>query len=408
MRKASLGTIFLTIFLDLLGFGLVVPYLPGVARSWGASDLVAALLGAVFSLAQFVFVPYWGQRSDRIGRRPILLGSIAASALGMVMLGSVTSLWMLFVARLWNGIATSNIAVAQAYIADVTRPEERAKGMGLIGAGIGLGFIFGPVIGGLLESVSPLDRVGAMPAYAAAALSAVNFALAYFYLPESLPPERRGRVVRSASPFGAERFRAAMAAPGVRTALLVAFVVGVSFAGLEQTFRLYTEDEFGMTGPTMGYLLGFSGVVMVIVQGLLLRRLAAVATERALILGGLVIEATGFALVALAPDLGGSAVGALWLSMGVIALGSALVNPSLSAYVSRSTSGERQGSVLGALQSTGAFARVCGPATSGLLYQYASPRAPYVAAAAGMALAGAFALRLGKSTRAPGAGHDGA
>jgi DHA1 family tetracycline resistance protein-like MFS transporter len=403
MRKASLGTIFLTIFLDLLGFGLVVPYLPGVARAWGASDFVAVLLGAVFSLAQLVFVPLWGQRSDRVGRRPILLGSIAASAVGMLLLGSVTSLWMLFVARLWNGIATSNIAVAQAYIADVTRPEERAKGMGLIGAGIGLGFIFGPVVGGLLESVSPLERVGAMPAYAAAALSAVNFALAYFYLPESLPEEKRGKVVRSASPFDVARFRDAMATPGVRTALLVAFVVGVSFAGLEQTFRLYTEDAFGLQGPEMGYLLGFSGMIMVLVQGLLLRRLAPLTSERSLIVGGLVIEAVGFALIASSPDFGSYALGSLWLSMGVIALGSALVNPSISAYVSRSTASDRQGSVLGVLQSTGALARVCGPATSGLLYQYGSPRAPYVAAAAGMAIAGSFALRLAKTSPAKSA-----
>src|SRR3954470_4552635 len=151
-RKASLGTIFLTVFLDLVGFGLVVPYLPGVARNYGASDFVATLLGAAYSLMQLFFIPRWGQLSDRVGRRPVMVCSVAASVVGFLILGSATSLTMLFVARIWNGIATSNISVAQAYIADVTPPEERTKGMGTIGASIGLGFVLGPVIGGLLET----------------------------------------------------------------------------------------------------------------------------------------------------------------------------------------------------------------------------------------------------------------
>src|SRR3954465_6991383 len=133
MRKASLGTLFLTVFLDLLGFGLVVPFLPGVARARGASDLVATLVGGAFSLMQFLFIPLWGRLSDRVGRRPVLLWSIAASAVGMGLLGVAGTLPMLFVARLFSGIATSNIAVAQAYIADVTTPETRARGMGIIG-----------------------------------------------------------------------------------------------------------------------------------------------------------------------------------------------------------------------------------------------------------------------------------
>src|SRR6185436_6315304 len=194
MRKASLGTIFLTVFLDLVGFGLVVPYLPGVARTYGASDLVATLLGAAYSLMQLVFIPRWGQLSDRVGRRPVLIASVAASVVGFVILGSATSLWMLFLSRIWNGIATSNIAVAQAYIADVTAPEERTKGMGTIGAGIGLGFVLGPVIGGLLETQNAklFSHAGALPAYAAAALSLLNLILALCFLPESHPKEKRG------------------------------------------------------------------------------------------------------------------------------------------------------------------------------------------------------------------------
>src|SRR5262249_51893150 len=158
---------FVTVFLDLLGFGLVVPYLPGVARAWGASAFVATLLGSAYSAMQLVFVPFWGQLSDRVGRRPVILGSAAASIAGFLLLPRADHVWMLFAARVWTGISTSNLAVAQAYIADVTGPRDRAHGMGLIGAGIGLGFVLGPVLGGLLEGASTLAP-GALPAYAGA------------------------------------------------------------------------------------------------------------------------------------------------------------------------------------------------------------------------------------------------
>lgn len=397
MRKASLGTIFLTVFLDLLGFGLVVPYLPGVARDHGASAFVATLLGAVYSAMQFLFVPFWGHLSDRAGRRPVLLGSIAASAVGMAVLGSVTSLAGLFAARVFVGIATANIAVASAYIADVTRPEERSRGMGLIGAAIGLGFVLGPVIGGLLQAYSPLQRVGAMPAYAAAGLSAVNFVLAARFLPESLAAEARGKSVRSASPFDGRRFRIAFATEGVPAAVLVQFIVVLSFSGLEQTFRLFTADAFGLGTEETGYILGVVGLVLILVQGGLMRRLARVSTERALVRAGALIEALGFFGVAMSPVIvtGGSPA-ALVVAMAVIALGSGLVNPSLSALVSRLGSAGEQGSVLGVLQSSGALARVFGPAVGGMLYGSFGPRAPYAAAAIGMLLAAGASLALRK------------
>ena len=396
MRKASLGTIFLTVFLDLLGFGLVVPYLPGVARDHGASPFVATLLGAVYSAMQFLFVPLWGHLSDRAGRRPILLGSIAASALGMVALGTVDSLAGLFVARAFVGIATANIAVASAYIADVTRPEERSRGMGTIGAAIGFGFVLGPVIGGVLQAHSPIARVGALPAYAAAALSILNFVLAALFLPESLREQDRGKKVRSVSPIGARRFRAAVARDGVGLAILVHFVVVLSFSGLEQTFRLFTADAFGLGTKETGYILGVVGVVLIAVQGGLMRRLAPVVAERTLVRAGVLIEAAGFFAVAMSPVLLGGSAPLLVGGMATIALGSGLVNPSLSALVSRLGAADGQGSLLGVLQSAGALARVFGPAVGGLLYQSLGPRAPYGAAAIGMLIAAAASLGLRK------------
>lgn len=394
MRKASLGTIFLTVFLDLLGFGLVVPYLPGVAREHGASPFVATLLGAAYSAMQFLFVPLWGHLSDRVGRRPVLLGSIAASAAGMVALGTVNSLAGLFVARAFLGVATANVAVASAYIADVTRPEERSRGMGLIGAAIGLGFVLGPVVGGLLQAYSPIERVGALPAYAAAALSALDFVLAALFLPESLAPEDRGKKVRSLAPLAPSRFRAELARSGVALAVLVHFVVVLSFSGMEQTFRLFTADAFGLGTKETGYILGVVGLVLIAVQGLLLRRLAVVASERSLVRAGALIEAAGFLAVAMSPAVLGGSVAVLVAGMATIALGSGLVNPSLSALVSRLGPADGQGSLLGVLQSAGALARVFGPAAGGVLYQSIGPRAPYAAAAAGMLVAACASLAL--------------
>jgi MFS family permease len=403
MRRASLGTIFFTVFLDLLGFGLVVPYLPGVAREYGASPLVATLLGAVYSAMQFLFVPFWGHLSDRFGRRPILLASIAASALGMAALGTVGSLAGLFAARAFVGIATANVAVASAYIADVTRPEERSRGMGLIGAAIGLGFVLGPVVGGLLQAHSPIARVGALPAYAAAALSATNLVLAALFLPESLAPEDRGKKVRSVVPLAPSRFRAEIDRGGVALAVGVHFVVVLSFSGMEQTFRLFTADAFGLGTKETGYILGVVGLVLIAVQGLLMRRLAGVASERTLVRAGALIEAAGFFAVAMSPALLGGQVSVLVAGMATIALGSGLVNPSLSGLVSRLGTADGQGSLLGVLQSAGALARVFGPAAAGALYQSLGPRAPYAAASIGMLVAALASLGLRAPEPRPGA-----
>jgi DHA1 family tetracycline resistance protein-like MFS transporter len=196
MRRASLGTLFLTVFLDLVGFGLIIPFLPALARDLGASDFMAAALAAVYSQMQFLAVPLWGRLSDRVGRRPVLLWSIAASALGMVFLGLAQSLPLVFLARLWSGTATANIAVAQAYIADVTQPRERAKGMGVIGMGFGLGFMIGPFIGGELGRFHVIGHEATLPAFVSAGFSTLNLLFALRYLPESLPPERRSPRLR--------------------------------------------------------------------------------------------------------------------------------------------------------------------------------------------------------------------
>jgi len=391
MRKASLGTLFFTVFMDLLGFGLVIPFLPGVARHMGASDLMATLLGASFSLMQFVFVPLWGRLSDQVGRRPILLASIAASSIGMAMLGLAPSLVWLFVARTFSGIATANIAVAQAYISDVTTPETRARGMGLIGMAFGLGFILGPSLGGLLAHYPIAGHVGALPAFVAAGLSALNFVFALINLPESSPPERRVRSRRTAAPFDPQALVQATAIAGVGRAVLIAFVSVLFFAGMEQTFRLFTEDAFGMSDAATATVFVVVGIVGSAVQGGLIGPLTKRFGETALLRAGLVIESAGFFSLAVSPA-GGKAF--LYGAGALIALGSGLVTPSTSSYVSRRAGPAMVGLTLGVLQSAAALARSLGPASGGVLYQAFGHIAPYIASGFGVLVAAALTLRL--------------
>jgi len=395
MRRASLGTIFLTVFLDLLGFGLVIPFLPGFARQLGASDLVAAMTGAVYSLMQFLLVPLWGRLSDRIGRRPVLLASIGATAAGMLFLGFANTLALLFAARLWTGAATANIAVAQAYIADVTAPEERARGMGLIGMAFGLGFIFGPFVGGMLARVPVMGRPGALPALVAAGLSLINLIFAAVALPESLPRERRGIVTgHRRLPLDLAGTRRALAHPDIGRALGINFLLVFWFAGMEQTFRLFTEDAFSMSVAQTGEFLGLVGVCAAVVQGGLIGRLSRRFGEVRLLVAGLVIQTVGFAMLGIAPRVSWAPRGALAGACVLIAAGSGLVSPSVSSYVSRRSGADTQGLMLGTLQSFSALARALGPAAGGLLYQAISPSAPYFAGAIGMLVAAGLAVGL--------------
>jgi MFS family permease len=417
MRKASLGTIFLTIFLDLLGFGLVIPFLPGFARQLGASDFVASLTGAVYSLMQFLLVPMWGRLSDRIGRRPVLLTSIAATAAGMVVLGFSNTLLLLFVARVWTGAATANIAVAQAYIADVTSAENRARGMGLIGLAFGLGFILGPFFGGELARVPIFGREGALPAFVAAGLSVVNLILALGFLPESLPASVRASAAASGQggggggvpPTAASRrsvlslrgLRAAISDPDVGRALLVNFLVVFWFAGMEQTFRLFTEDAFHMSAAGTGRILGLVGITAAIIQGGLIGRLSRRFGEVRLLGAGLLLQTGGFSLLGLSSHLAAGGRTVLAGSAMLIAAGSGLVSPSVSSYVSRRAARDAQGVTLGSLQSLSALARALGPATGGLLYQTISPSTPYYAGAFGMLLAAFLTLGMHPVSSAP-------
>jgi MFS family permease len=393
-RVASLGTLFLTVFLDLLGFGLVIPFLPGLARRLGAGDFAAVMPGAIFSVMQFMFIPVWGRLSDRVGRRPVLLWSIAASAVGMAFVGWAPTFALLLAARAWSGIATANIAVAQAYIADVTTPENRARGMGVIGIAFGLGFILGPFVGGELSRVPIGGREGTLPALVAAGLSTLNLLLALRTLPESLPPEARGQSKRRAVPLDVGAFRAAISVPGIGAAVAINFLFVLWFAGMEQTFRLYTADFFGMSDAATGRVFGLVGLVSAFVQGRAVPRLAPRLGEATLVRAGLVIQAVAFALLGVAPlfGRGGGGMFALYLSAGLIAAGNGATQPTLPAFASRRAAAGAQGTTLGTLQSAAALARAVGPILGGALYAGIDPRAPYLVGAAGLLAAAILAI----------------
>jgi MFS family permease len=391
-RAASLGTLFLTVFLDLLGFGLVIPFLPGLARRLGAGDFVATMPGAIFSVMQFVFIPIWGRLSDRVGRRPVLLWSIFASSGGMALLGLAPTLPLVLAARAFSGVATANIAVAQAYIADVTPPAERARGMGIIGIAFGLGFILGPFFGGELSRFPVLGREGTLPAFVAAGLSAVNFLLALRNLPESLPPAARGQRVRRAVPLDVAAFREAVHTPGVGAAVAINFIFILWFAGMEQTFRLFTADRFGMSDAATGRVFGLVGVVSAAFQGGVVPRLAPRIGEARLVRNGLVVMAAAFALLGLAPLFGSAGLAVLYLAAALIAAGNGMTQPALPAYASRRAAADAQGLTLGTLQSAAALARAVGPLLGGALYAAIDPRAPYLIGAAGLLAAGIIAV----------------
>ena len=270
---SPLLVIFVTVFINLLGFGIIIPLLPFYAEHFGASALIVGLLSTSFSLMQFLFAPFWGRLSDRIGRRPVILIGLIGSALWYSLFALATSLTMLFVARCLAGIAGANIPTAQAFIADITTKENRARGMGMIGAAFGLGFVFGPAIGGFLSHWGY-----AAPAWFAAAISFANFVAALFLLPESRSAsddrEQAGRL---------EAFRRALVRPHLPLVLLVYFLVLVAFSSFEATFALFSERQFGFTSTTIGYMFAWIGVVLATVQGALVGRVAKRVGEQRIV-----------------------------------------------------------------------------------------------------------------------------
>jgi DHA1 family tetracycline resistance protein-like MFS transporter len=361
MKRSPLLVIFVTVFIDLVGFGIVIPVLPFYVEGtqFDASPRAVGLLFASYSVMQLVFSPVLGRLSDRHGRRPVLFFSLLGTSLGFFIMGFATTLWMLFAGRIIDGVTGGNISTAQAYIADVTTEENRAKGMGLIGAAFGLGFIFGPAIGGILS------RWGAhVPFLFAGGLALANAALLYFVLPETVGPGHPARASAAAAGRWSQLARAARR-PRLAFVLGIYFLFVTAFSIMTSSFGLFTLFRFGFDAHDTGWIFAFVGVVGALVQGGLIGRLVKAFGEPPLVIAGALMFAASLVLIPLTgPGTGTAAL----LGLGALfALGNGLATPSLTALASRSAGAGEQGGVLGVTQSVASLARALGPLVSAAL-----------------------------------------
>jgi len=353
-RRAQL-TVFLTILLDLIGFGMILPLLPFYAQTFKATPVQIGLLFSSYSLTQLLFAPLLGRLSDRVGRRPILLASITGSVAAYLLFAAAPNFAVLLAARSLAGVAAANYGIAQAYMADVSLPEERSKAMGLVGAAFGLGFVLGPALGGILAQAG--DR--AVP-LTAAVLSGANLLVAFFGLPESLSPEVRGRV--RGSWFDLSDLLVVLRDSPLRGLMLLFFLVMFCFSMMEATLALFCQQRFHYGVRQTSWLFVFVGVILVVVQGGLLGRLVKRYGERSLILSGIVLMAAGLVL------LPSSQLWLLLVSLGLLAVGQGVHNPSSLGLLSRLTDESSQGSTIGLSRSFGAVARILGPSAGTLLF----------------------------------------
>ncbi len=361
--RSYLAIIFGVVCIDLIGFGIVLPLLPLYAKSYGATPVVIGLLAISYSLGQLLFNPVWGGLSDKIGRRPVLLGSLAGSVLFYTLFGWAPSLVWLFVARTFAGIFAANISTAMAYIADVTSRADRAKGMGVIGAAFALGFIIGPAVGGVLSKFSY-----SWPGYGAAILSLIALCLAFFKLPESLPPDKRASRLHFSFASVWKPVRKNLTRPRVARPIWVYFLVILAFSCMQLTFPLFTNQAFGFDVVENGYLFAFVGVVAIVLQGGLIDRLSKRFGEGRLAVVGTTMAMLGIAGLPFAQSLGG-----LLAMLAVMGLGSGLSNPTLTSLVSLGADESEQGAVLGASRSVATLARILGPLWGGWSYGVFGP-----------------------------------
>ncbi len=362
MKRSPLVVIFTTVFIDLVGFGIVIPVLPFYAEGsrFNATPRTVGLLFASYSLMQLIFAPILGRLSDKYGRRPVLLISIIGTGIGFLILGFAKTLWMLFAGRILDGITGGNISTAQAYIADITSKEDRAKGMGLIGAAFGLGFVFGPAIGGILS------RWGVeVPFLFAAGLCFANTILLYFRLPETVTPDHPARV-SAAGGRGFSQLIQSLRNPRLGFVLSIYFLFIVAFSIMTTSFSLYTMFRFGYDAQHTGYLFTYVGILAVIVQGGLIGRLVKRFGELPLVIvGALLFAGSLFAIPFVGPQTGG--LFALLVGGGLFSIGNSLSGPSLTSLASKSAGPAEQGSVLGVTQSAASLARAVGPALAAVL-----------------------------------------
>jgi DHA1 family tetracycline resistance protein-like MFS transporter len=366
MDNKRLFSIILVVFIDLLGFSLILPLLPYYAKTFNANQTVTGLLIASYALMQLIGAPILGRLSDRFGRRPILLVSVFGTFLGFLLLGFANALWMLFVSRIIDGLTGGNLSVAQAYISDVTDAKDRSKGLGMIGAAFGLGFIIGPVTGGLLSQWGY-----AVPAFAAAALSFFNLILIYTWLPESLTEDKRAQMTEKRPSVTLNALLVAFKRPFTGSLLITRFFFGVAFAIFQTIFSLYALAKFNLTARDTGFVLTYVGVLSVIMQGFLVGRITNRFREDILITFSVVVMGLSLLGWALAPSL-------LWvyIIMTPTSLAGGLLNTLLSSTLTKAVAPQEIGGILGLSAAVESSTRIIAPLLGGVLLQQIGTWAP--------------------------------
>ncbi|TMC19423.1 MAG: TCR/Tet family MFS transporter [Chloroflexi bacterium] len=371
----------LTILIDFTGFGLIIPLQPFWAQHLGANAQEIGFLVMIYALAQFIFTPLLGSLSDRYGRKPIIVVSLLVEAVSLVLTALATSLPLLLLARLIGGLGASNIGSAQAVVSDVTMPNERAKGMGLIGAAIGLGFVIGPALGGLL---SPLGAT--VPFWLASGIALLNTILVLLFLPETRQQHQAAAHPKGLSALvsGWENLRHT---PALLALIIVNLLYTIAFTAMETTFPLFTQHAFGWGASQNGYIFTYVGILVVIMQGGLVARLVKRWGEKSVLLIGLVLMAVGLSTLAFSTQL-------IWIfvTLGLLSIGDGAITPTVSTLLSFTGSAETQGKTLGLAQGIGSLGRIIGPYLAGSVYLLGGPTTPLLGGSILVALGAVQAL----------------
>ncbi|MBD2439221.1 MFS transporter [Nostoc sp. FACHB-110] len=385
--------LFLIVFIDLLGFGIILPILPLYAEQFGAEANEATLLVAIYSLMQFLFAPLWGSLSDRYGRRPILLLTLFGSVIAYTGLGFATSLGILFIARGFAGMMAGNIATAQAYIADITTPANRSRGMGIIGAAFGLGFILGPAIGGILIGTDSDNANFHLPSLFSAGLSLLALLCALILLPESLNTETKAKI--QAHRYRQRRINWRHLLQRLQLFMLIGiyFLVTFAVAAMDSTFALWSKQELNWNAQQTSYLFAFMGLVCTIVQGGLVGFFKKLLGEIKLLILGILGLGLGLLLIGFSKNLI-----LLLVSITLVAGGISITQPILNSLISQITATEDQGQILGTASSCSALARIVGPTWGGASFVKFGSSAPFLSSSLVVLLALIISLRMTKNT----------
>lgn len=371
----------MTVFLYLVGFGIIIPILPLLGKELGGSASQVGWLMAIFSFMQFVFAPLWGHFSDRYGRRPILVSCLIGEALTYVWFAFTRDFTSLFLARMLAGFFGASLSTASAYISDITPPKERSKGMAIIGAAFGLGFVVGPALGGILIKVG--NRFSADPLMGStfaslfvAALCFITFIFAYFKLPESLTEERKKEAQANKKRHRFTLLADKLKVPTLNTLIISFFCNTLGMASMEATLVLFVGANFGWTAMNVSFGFAYVGVIMIITQGYLVRKLLPLFGERKIAILGLTIFSLGMAGIAIS-----TSIGMLAVAMTFLALGNGFSNPSLMGSISLVSSDKDQGVNMGVAQSASSLGRILGPLLGGYCYDKISDRSPFLLSA---------------------------